>query len=138
MVELEAACVLDDCVVASGFRPPLSKLERLKSFQKYSPFLESIWAAVPLNRFFLGMDLALTPQQLGGVTYALPVLVAFTSWLQTKMTTPASSGGAQAGGMNQSMTMMMPLMFGFFSLNFSTGLSFYFIVSNIIGIITQG
>ena len=40
--------------------------------------------------------------------------------------------------MSQSMTMMMPLMFGFFSLNFSTGLSFYFIVSNIIGIITQG
>jgi hypothetical protein len=33
---------------------------------------------------------------------------------------------------------MMPLMFGFFSLNFATGLSFYFIVSNIIGIITQG
>jgi YidC/Oxa1 family membrane protein insertase len=40
--------------------------------------------------------------------------------------------------MNQSMTMMMPLMFGFFSLNFATGLSFYFIISNIIGIITQG
>ena len=40
--------------------------------------------------------------------------------------------------MSQSMTMMMPLMFGFFSLNFSTGLSFYFIISNIIGIITQG
>ena len=41
---------------------------------------------MPLNRYFLGMDLALTPQQLGGLTYALPVLVAFTSWLQTKMT----------------------------------------------------
>jgi membrane protein insertase Oxa1/YidC/SpoIIIJ len=40
--------------------------------------------------------------------------------------------------MSQSMTMMMPLMFGFFSLSFATGLSFYFIISNIIGIITQG
>ena len=84
------------------------------------------------------MDLALTPQQLGGVTFALPVLVAFTSWLQTKMTTPAGGGDSQAAGMGQSMTLMMPLMFGFFSLNFSTGLSFYFIVSNIIGIVTQG
>jgi YidC/Oxa1 family membrane protein insertase len=53
-------------------------------------------------------------------------------------TTTAGSGDGQAAGMNQSMTMMMPLMFGFFSLNFATGLSFYFIISNIIGIITQG
>jgi YidC/Oxa1 family membrane protein insertase len=84
------------------------------------------------------MDLALTPQQLGGLTYALPVLVAFTSWLQTKMTTTSAPTDGQAGGMGQSMTMMMPLMFGFFSLNFATGLSFYFIISNVIGIITQG
>jgi YidC/Oxa1 family membrane protein insertase len=102
------------------------------------PFLQGIWSAVPLNRFFLGMDLALTPQQLGGLTYALPILVAFTSWLQTKMTTPASTDGGQAASMNQSMTLMMPLMFGFFSLSFATGLSFYFIISNIIGIVTQG
>jgi YidC/Oxa1 family membrane protein insertase len=54
------------------------------------------------------------------------------------MTTPGGSGDGQSASMNQSMTLMMPLMFGFFSLNFSTGLSFYFIVSNIIGIITQG
>jgi YidC/Oxa1 family membrane protein insertase len=72
------------------------------------------------------------------LTYALPVLVAFTSWLQSKMTTPATSADSQSASMTQSMTMMMPLMFGFFSLNFSTGLSFYFIVSNIIGIVTQG
>ncbi len=53
-------------------------------------------------------------------------------------TTGATGGDGQAAGMGQSMTMMMPLMFGFFSLNFATGLSFYFIVSNVIGIITQG
>jgi YidC/Oxa1 family membrane protein insertase len=102
------------------------------------PAFRVLWTTVPLNRYFLGMDLSLTPQQLQGLTYALPVLVAFTSWLQTKMTTPAGSSDSQPAGMSQSMTMMMPLMFGFFSLNFSTGLSFYFIVSNIIGIITQG
>jgi YidC/Oxa1 family membrane protein insertase len=102
-------------------------------------FLQRLWTEVPLNRFFLGMDLALTPQQLGGLTYALPILVAFTSWLQTKMTTPGGSAdGGQAASMNQSMTLMMPLMFGFFSLSFATGLSFYFIISNIIGIVTQG
>jgi len=118
---------------ALGYQP----LQLLNLSQNIYPFMQGAWAMVPLNRFFLGMDLALTPQQLGGLTYALPVLVAFTSWLQTKMTTPAGGDG-QAAGMGQSMTLMMPLMFGFFSLNFSTGLSFYFIVSNIIGIVTQG
>jgi len=84
------------------------------------------------------MDLSLTPQQMGGLTFALPILVAFTAWLQSRMTTLPGGGDGQAASMNQSMTLMMPLMFGFFSLNFSTGLSFYFIVSNIIGIVTQG
>jgi len=112
-------------------------LQLLGLSQNIYPWLQRLWTEVPLNRFFLGMDLSLTPQVLGGLTYLLPVLVAFTSWWQTKMMTPAGTDG-QAAGMNQSMTMMMPLMFGFFSLNFSTGLSFYFIVSNIIGIISQG
>jgi YidC/Oxa1 family membrane protein insertase len=122
-------------IQALGHQP----LQLLSLSKNIYPFFESLWAAVPLNRYFLGMDLSLTPQQLGGLTYALPIIVAFTSWLQTKMTTPGGSPDAgQAGGMGQSMTMMMPLMFGFFSLNFSTGLSFYFVISNIIGIITQG
>jgi YidC/Oxa1 family membrane protein insertase len=121
-------------IQALGYQP----IQLLNLSQNIYPFMQSVWAAVPLNRFFLGMDLALTPQQLGGLTYALPVLVAFTAWLQSKMTTTPGGGDGQAAGMTQSMTMMMPLMFGFFSLNFSTGLSFYFVVSNVIGIITQG
>jgi YidC/Oxa1 family membrane protein insertase len=96
-----------------------------------------LWSDVPLQRFFLGMDLSMTPQQMGGLTYLLPILVAFTMWLQSKMMTPGG-GDPQSQSMNQSMTTMMPLMFGFFSLNFANGLSFYFIVSNIIGIVTQG
>jgi YidC/Oxa1 family membrane protein insertase len=121
-------------IQALGHQP----LQLLSLSQNIYPLFQRIWSAVPLNRFFLGMDLALTPQQLGGLTFLLPILVAFTSWLQAKMTTPAGSADGQAASMNQSMTLMMPLMFGFFSLNFSTGLSFYFIVSNVIGIVTQG
>jgi YidC/Oxa1 family membrane protein insertase len=106
--------------------------------QSIYPAFSRLWTLVPLNRYFLGMDLSFTPQQLGGLTFALPVLVAFTSWWQTKMMTPSGSSDPQSASMNSSMTMMMPLMFGFFSLNFATGLSFYFIISNIIGIISQG
>jgi YidC/Oxa1 family membrane protein insertase len=113
-------------------------LQILNLSQNIYVFLhETISAAVPLNRFFLGMDLSMEPSVLGGLTYALPVLVAFTMYLQSKMTA-APSADSQSASMNQSMTLMMPLMFGFFSLNFSTGLSFYFIISNIIGIVTQG
>jgi YidC/Oxa1 family membrane protein insertase len=121
-------------IQALGHQP----LQILSLSQNIYAAFSVLWTAVPLNRYFLGMDLSLTPQQLGGLTYALPVLVAGTSWLQTKMATPSGSSDSQPAGMSQSMTMMMPLMFGFFSLNFSTGLSFYFVVSNIIGIITQG
>lgn len=127
-------------IQALGFQP-LQLLSLSKNIYGWMQEWLGIWAAVPLNRYFLGMDLALTPQQLGGLTYALPIFVAFTSWLQSKMTTSPTTGGSdggQAASMTQSMTLMMPLMFGFFSLNFSTGLSFYFIVSNVIGIVTQG
>ena len=48
-------------------------------------------------------------------------------------------GGSAAGGgqaqMMKSMTTIMPIMFGFFSLSFSTGLSIYFVTSNIIGML---
>jgi YidC/Oxa1 family membrane protein insertase len=125
-------------IQALGYQP----LQLMNLSQNIYPWMQDllgIWSAVPLNRYFLGMDLALNPNQMGGLTYALPILVAFTSWIQTKMTTPAGAGGdGQAASMGQSMTLMMPLMFGFFSLSFSAGLSFYFIVSNVIGIITQG
>jgi YidC/Oxa1 family membrane protein insertase len=124
-------------IQALGYQP-LQLLNLSQNIYGWMQDFLGIWSAVPLNRYFLGMDLALTPQQLGGLTYALPILVAFTSWLQTKMTGSPGGGDAQGASMTQSMTLMMPLMFGFFSLNFSTGLSFYFIVSNIIGIITQG
>ncbi len=119
-------------IQALGHQP----LQLLGLSQNIYHAFQGLWTLVPLNRFFLGMDLSLTPQQMGGLTFILPILVAFTSWWQTKMMTPATDG--QAGGMNQSMTLMMPLMFGFFSLNFATGLSFYFVVSNVIGIISQG
>jgi YidC/Oxa1 family membrane protein insertase len=121
-------------IQALGHQP----LQLLSLSQNIYPAMQGLWAEVPLNRFFLGMDLSLQPNVMGGLTYLLPILVAFTSWLQTKMTTPASSGDGQAASMGQSMTLMMPLMFGFFSLSFSAGLSFYFIISNIIGIVIQG
>ncbi len=91
---------------------------------------------VPLQNKFLWLNLAV-PDPL----YLLPVLVVITTWLQQKLLMPTTStpsggdkGSDQASQMSRQMMMLMPLMFGFFALSFASGLSIYFIASNIIGI----
>jgi YidC/Oxa1 family membrane protein insertase len=103
---------------------------------------------IPLENMWLGMNLSLAPN-LGAVSLSnlmsifpvlLPVLVVATTWLQFKVTmpppTPSDDGKPnQAAAMSQSMGTIMPLMYGFFALSFSVGLSIYFIASNVIGIV---
>jgi YidC/Oxa1 family membrane protein insertase len=92
--------------------------------------------AVPVNPYFLGLNLGGTPQTLGGLTYLFPILVAAGTWVQQKMVT-VPSADAQSAQMNQSMQMMMPIMIGWFSLSFPLGLSLYWIVFSVVGIIQQ-
>lgn len=74
--------------------------------------------------------------------FILPVLVAGSMFLQQKLMTPpkkAKPKGKDAAAdptasVQQSMLVTMPLMFGFFALQFPAGLSIYFVISNIIGI----
>lgn len=91
---------------------------------------------VPLGNKFLWLNLAV-PDPL----YLLPILVVATTYLQQKLlmpATPAQESGDksadQAAQISRQMMVMMPLMFGFFALSFASGLSIYFIASNIIGI----
>ncbi|MEQ8677558.1 MAG: YidC/Oxa1 family membrane protein insertase [Aggregatilineales bacterium] len=95
---------------------------------------------VPLNNIWLNMDLTLPPTTNPTYALALPVFVMITTWLQSKLTMPAPAPVEdgkpnQAAAMTRSMTTIMPLMFGFFSLSFSVGLSIYFVVSNLVGIL---
>ncbi len=87
---------------------------------------------IPLQNQFLWLNLA-EPDPF----YVLPILVLVTTWLQQRLLTPPSSGteNNQAAAMTRSMTTVMPIMFFFFALSFASGLSIYFVVSNIIGII---
>ena len=101
------------------------------------PGLESL---VPLQNSFLGLNLTQPPSPANIISFSLPILVVITTWLQFKMTMPATpksdDGKPSAGaGMTQSMGTIMPVMYGFFALQFSVGLSIYFIVSNVVGII---
>ncbi len=108
-------------------------------------------ALIPIQRMWLGMDLTLPPTTNPPYALALPLLVLITTWAQSKLTMSATqqsksdndddkddSGGGiggQAQAMTQSMTTIMPLMFGFFSLSFSVGLSIYFVTSNLVGVV---
>jgi YidC/Oxa1 family membrane protein insertase len=91
-------------------------------------YLPSLAALVPLNDRFLWLNLG-QPDPL----YVLPILVVATTWAQQKLLT-APNPDPQASSMNQTMQIMMPLMFGFFALSFSSALSIYFVISNVVGV----
>jgi YidC/Oxa1 family membrane protein insertase len=97
--------------------------------------LATLKGLVPLQSTFLGMSLGQPPSPEQWWSYALPILVFATSWLQQKLLTPPSAGDgqSQAEMMNRQMQIMMPLMFGFISIQYAIGLSIYFIISNLIG-----
>ena len=97
------------------------------SEQLYS--LPLIQEAVPLNRHFLWLDLGT-----GDIYMAL--LVAASMWVLQKMSQPASADPSQQQ-MGKIMLWMMPLMFGFFALTFPSGLSLYWVLTNLISIVIQ-
>ena len=114
---------------------PTTSLQLFQFSHHIYKWLPGVVGLVPLQSTFLGMDLGQPPSVVQWWSYALPVLVLATSWLQQKLLTPPTASGdqSQAGAMNQQMQIMMPLMFGLMSIQFATGLSIYFIISNLIG-----
>ncbi|MCL4803148.1 MAG: membrane protein insertase YidC [Anaerolineae bacterium] len=88
---------------------------------------------IPVENMFLWMNLS-QPDPF----FVLPILVFGSMFIQQKLLAPSTKGQSQednpAAAMTQSMQYTMPLMFGFFSLQFPSGLSIYFILANIIGI----
>jgi YidC/Oxa1 family membrane protein insertase len=115
---------------------PLDVFEFSKHIYNWLPGVQGL---VPLQSTWLGMDLGRPPGMPQWWSYLLPVLVFGTSWLQQKLISPPSaaptdSSQPSAASMTQQMQIMMPLMFGVFSLQFAVGLSIYFIISNLIRI----
>lgn len=96
-------------------------------------FLPGINNLVPLDNTFLWLNLGLPDPY-----FLMPILVAATSWVQSKVMTPPPSTDPQAAQTTQQMALMSTVMFAWFSLSFASGLSIYFIVGNILGIIQYG
>ncbi len=115
---------------------PSTPLDMFQFSQHIYKWLPGVTGLVPLQSTFLGMDLGLPPSPAQWWAYSLPVLVFVTSWLQQKLLASPSTDDdqSQAAMMNRQMQIMMPLMMMFFTLQYSTGLSIYFIISSLIRI----
>ncbi len=103
---------------------------------KLYPWLPGVGESIPIDPHFLGLNL-------GDITQSSPVgpvlalVVAGSTWLMQKMSTTRPTSDQQAQT-NRMLLWMMPIMIGFFSLNFETGLTLYWTVSNVVGIVVQG
>jgi len=106
----------------------VSPFELLKLSHNIYAFIPGLTSLIPLQSQFLWLDLGQPDRY-----YVLPVLVVVTSWLsQRLLTPPAATADDRSTAMNQQMQIMMPLMFGFISISYASGLSIYFIISNLI------
>lgn len=95
------------------------------------PFLPNVAGLIPLQNQFLWLNLGLPDP-----FFVLPLLVVVTTWLQSKvMTPPTASADPQAAQMSQTMAMTMPLMIGYMSLQFPSGLSIYWVIGNVVSVV---
>ena len=112
---------------------PLSVFELTERIYPSVASLVDLPNVLPITNDFLWLNMA-QPDPL----LILPILVAATMFLQQKLAMPVNppTGDSDNPMANMSRQMMytMPVMFGFFSLSFPSGLSVYFILSNIVGI----
>ena len=108
-------------------------LELIKLERMIYPFLDSS-KLLPVQNHFLWMDLG-QPERLPILGIQIPILaiiVVATTWLQTKVMTPPSTGaGDQAAAMTKSMNLYMPILMGWMAYSLASGLALYFLVSNV-------
>lgn len=102
-------------------------------------FFPNVAALLPLNSHFLWMDLS-QPERLyiPGIDFGIPslaILVVITSFLQTKLMTPTSTGNDQGQATARLMSVYMPLLIGWLAYSFPAGLAVYFVASNVVGIL---
>lgn len=67
----------------------------------------------------------------------LPVLLIVTQFVMQKWMTPTPMGDDGQAKMSQNMTLMMTLMFGFFTLQVPAGLTLYWVTSNLLQMLQQ-
>ncbi|MFC1878309.1 YidC/Oxa1 family membrane protein insertase [Chloroflexota bacterium] len=114
---------------------PVTPLQLVGISEHLYPFFD-IAKLIPIENTFLWMDLN-QPERLTIFGIGIPVLailVAITTFLQSKLMTPTAQPGDQGAQMGQAMTMYMPLLMGYLAYSFASGLALYFITTNLVTI----
>ena len=114
-----------------------SPLELTRLQQIIYPRLLDASKLLPLENQFLWMDLG-QPERINVFGLAIPflaILVVATTFLQSKLIQPPSSGNDQSAMISNSMSIYMPILMGFMAYSLASGLAIYFLTSNIFGII---
>jgi YidC/Oxa1 family membrane protein insertase len=116
---------------------PIQLLNLSRSLYSFIPASDLI----PLNSKFLWMNLGLpeisSPNALVIAGFAVPIMtiiVVVTTYLQSKLMTPAANPGDQGAQMSKMMNLYMPILMGWIAYSLSSGLALYFIVSNVLGV----
>lgn len=115
-------------------------MELLNLTRAIYPSLVNVSSVIPLNSNFLWMDLS-QPERLTlpFLSFGIPVLaivVTVTTYIQSKLITPPSATpGDQTAMMSNMMNLYMPFLMGYMALTLASGLSLYFLASNLIGIL---
>jgi len=139
LIQLPVIFALYQSITRSLASSPLALLQLTRSI---GSFLD-VSKLIPLDSKFLWMDLGrpegiALPIAISWLPNGFPtlaVIVALTTYIQTKLTTPPTTNpNDQSAAMSGMMSIYMPLLLGWFALNFSSGLAVYFIVSNLLGI----
>jgi YidC/Oxa1 family membrane protein insertase len=115
---------------------PSTPLQLFSLSQRMYDFFPSI--LIPLQKNFLWMNLA-QPEHLTipGIPFAIPVLaglVLITSWVSQRII-PVVTTDAQGGQTNIIMNIFMVVLITNISLTLASGLSIYFVVTNIFSIV---
>lgn len=133
LIQFPIIIALYQSIIRALASTPLDLLKLSRSIT-----LPNVSDLIPLNSKFLWMDLG-RPESIAIFGFAFPTLaliVAITTYVQAKLTMPASTNpGDQSAAMSGMMSIYMPLLLGWMALTFASGLSVYFITSNILGIV---
>lgn len=144
-------------ILLFGLYPAMMKILTLQTKDIVSTvnhllYSKSLNLSAPWDVHFLGLSLGQTPGQqfasVGPVILLIPVLTALFQFTQSKMMIPAKDEKALAlktekkqddfaATFQKQSLYLLPLMIGFFSWNFSIGLSLYWNTFTIFGIIQQ-
>src|SRR5512142_2159175 len=133
LIQFPIIIALYQSIIRALASTPLDLLRLSRSIS-----LPNVADLIPLNSKFLWMDLG-RPESVVVFGLAIPTLaliVAITTYIQSKLTMPTSTTpGDQSAAMSGMMSIYMPLFLGYLALSFASGLSVYFITSNVLGIV---